>query len=198
MKNPTNPDMDQDLDLITRTAEGEREAFNELVLKYQKPLYSLLYRMVSNHEDTADLLQKTFVKAFTGLVGFERRSSFKTWLYQIAINLAKNVYRDRSRAEHVNIDDVVIRRNPRTVETLIAKEARQQLKEALTGLPEKQRMTLLLRIQEDKKFEEIAEIMKCSTGTAKANYHHAVQKLKKIMGEGIQKTEPLSPRSRHE
>ena len=186
--------MDQDLDLITRTTEGEREAFNELVLKYQKPLYSLLYRMVSNHEDASDLLQKTFVKSFTGLAGFERRSSFKTWLYQIAINLAKNVYRDRSRVEQVNIDDVVIRRNPRTVETLIAKEARQQLREALTGLPEKQRMTLLLRIQEDKKFEEIAEIMKCSLGTAKANYHHAVQKLKKIMGEELQKTEPISPK----
>ncbi len=194
MENPINPGIDQDIDLITRTAAGEREAFNELVLKYQKPLYSLLYRMVSNHDDAADLLQKTFVKAFTGLAGFERRSSFKTWLYQIAINLAKNVYRDRSRIEQVNIDDVVIRRNPRTVETLIAKEARQQLKEALTGLPEKQRMTLLLRIQEDKKFEEIAEIMKCSTGTAKANYHHAVQKLKKIMGEELQKTEQPSPK----
>jgi RNA polymerase sigma-70 factor (ECF subfamily) len=185
--------MDQDLDLITRTANGEREAFNELVLKYQKPLYSLLYRMVSNQEDAADLLQKTFVKAFTGLSGFERRSSFKTWLYQIAINLAKNVYRDRSRVEQVNIDDVVIRRDPRTLDMLIAKESRQHLREALTGLPEKQRLTLLLRIQENKKFEEIAGIMNCSTGTAKANYHHAVQKLKKIMGEKLPKEETASP-----
>ena len=102
--------MDEDLELITRTAAGEREAFNDLVIKYQKPIYSLLYRMVSNHEDAADLLQKTFIKAFTGLAAFEQRSSFKTWLYQIAINLAKNVYRDRSRFEQVNIDDVVIRR----------------------------------------------------------------------------------------
>ena len=54
----------------------------------------MLYRMVSSHEDASDLLQKTFIKAFTGLRFFERRSSFKTWLYQIAINLAKNVYRD--------------------------------------------------------------------------------------------------------
>lgn len=175
--------MDEDLDLITRTVAGEREAFNELVIKYQRPLYSLLFRMVSNHEDAADLLQKTFVKAFTGLDGFEQRSTFKTWLYQIAINLAKNVYRDRSRAEYVSIDNVVIRRNPKTLEGLIAKESRQQLRQALTGLPEKQRITLLLRIQENKKFEEIAGIMKCSLGTAKANYHHAVQKLKARMGD---------------
>ena len=175
--------MDEDLDLIKRAAVGEREAFDELVLKYQKPLYSLLYRMVSNHEDAADLLQNAFVKAFKGLGSFEGRSSFKTWLYQIAINLAKNVYRERSRAEFVQIENVVIRRNPRTLEALIVKENRMLLRQALSGLPEKQRMTLLLRIQEDKKFEEIAGIMKCSVGTAKANYHHAVQKLKGIMGE---------------
>lgn len=175
--------MDEDLDLISRIETGDREAFNELVVKYQKPLYSLLYRMVSDHDDASDLLQKTFVKAFTGLKGFERRSSFKTWLYQIAINLAKNVYRDRSRIEQVPIDDVIIRRDPKTVETLIKKESRLLLRQSLSELPEKQRLTLILRVQEDRKFEDIAVIMKCSIGTAKANYHHAVQKLKKIMAD---------------
>ncbi len=176
--------MDEDLDLVRRAAAGEREAFDDLVMKYQKPLYSLLYRMVSNREDAADLLQKTFVKAFTGLSSFEQRSTFKTWLYQIAINLAKNVYRDRSRVEHVSIDNVILRKNPRTLETLIEKERRILLRQALAGLPEKQRITLLLRIQGEKKFEEIAAIMECSLGTAKANYHHAVQKLKAVMGGG--------------
>jgi len=173
--------MDEDLDLITRTAAGENEAFDELVLKYQKPLYSLLYRMVSNHEDASDILQKTFIKAFTGLGSFERRSSFKTWLYQIAINLAKNVYRDRALVQYVDIDSVVIGKNPRTLETLISKENRLLVRQALSGLPEKQRITLILRVQEGKKFEEIAGIMKCSVGTSKANFHHAVQKLKKMM-----------------
>ncbi len=175
--------MDEDLDLITRTEAGEREAFNDLVRKYQKPLYALLYRMVGNPEDASDLLQKAFVKAFTGLKSFERRSTFKTWLYQIAINLAKNVYRDRARIEQVPIDNVVIRRNPRTIENLIIKENRQLLRQALAGLREKQRITLMLRVQEEKKFEEIAAIMECSLGTAKANFHHAVQKLKMLMGE---------------
>jgi RNA polymerase sigma-70 factor (ECF subfamily) len=175
--------MDEDLDLITRTAAGEREAFDELVLKYQKPLYSLLYRMVSNHEDASDILQKTFIKAFTGLGSFERRSSFKTWLYQIAINLAKNVYRDRARVQYVDIDSVVIGKNPRTLETLIRNENRLLVRQALLGLPEKQRITLILRVQEEKKFEEIAGIMQCSVGTSKANFHHAVQKLKARLGE---------------
>ena len=175
--------MDEDLELINRTEAGDRDAFDELVRKYQKPLYAMLYRMVSNHEDASDLLQKTLIKAFTGLRSFERRSSFKTWLYQIAINLAKNVYRDRARFEQVNIDDVIIKRDPQTLDTLIRNESRLLLRKALVGLPEKQRLTLLFRIQEGRKFEEIAEIMKCSIGTAKANYHHAVQKLKVLMVE---------------
>jgi RNA polymerase sigma-70 factor (ECF subfamily) len=175
--------MDEDLDLINRTEAGEREAFDDLVRKYQKQLYAMLYRMVGNHEDASDLLQKAFVKAFTGLRSFERRATFKTWLYQIAINLAKNVYRDRARIEQVPIDDVIIKRNPRTLETMIINENRQLLRQSLARLPEKQRITLMLRVQNEKKFEEIAEIMKCSVGTAKANFHHAVQKLKVIMSE---------------
>jgi RNA polymerase sigma-70 factor, ECF subfamily len=175
--------MDEDLDLINRTEAGEREAFDDLVRKYQKPLYAMLYRMVGNHEDASDLLQKAFVKAFTGLKSFERRATFKTWLYQIAINLAKNVYRDRARIEQVPIDDVIIKRNPRTLETMIINENRQLLRQSLARLPEKQRITLMLRVQSEKKFEEIAGIMKCSVGTAKANFHHAVQKLKAIMAD---------------
>jgi len=175
--------MDEDLDLINRAEAGEREAFDDLVRKYQRPLYAMLYRMVGNHEDASDLMQKAFVKAFTGLKSFERRATFKTWLYQIAINLAKNVYRDRARIEQVPIDDVIIKRDPRTLETMIVNENRQLLRQALARLPEKQRITLMLRVQSEKKFEEIAGIMKCSVGTAKANFHHAVQKLKAIMGE---------------
>ncbi len=175
--------MDEDLDLINRTIAGEREAFNELVIKYQKPLYFMLYRMVSNQDDASDLLQKTLVKAFLGLGSFERRSSFKTWLYQIAINLARNVYRDRSKTVQVPIDDVIIRNDPRTLDALIHKESKLLLRQALAELPEKQRMTVMLRVQDDRKFSEIAEIMQCLLGTAKANYHHGVQKLKTMMGK---------------
>jgi RNA polymerase sigma-70 factor (ECF subfamily) len=136
--------------------------------------------MVSDKEDAADILQKTFIKAFTGIRGFERRSSFRTWLYQIAINLAKNLYRDRARAALVPLDDVVIRRDPKVLESLIHKESRSHLHRAVAGLPDKQRLTVMLRVQEQKTFEEIAEIMKCSVGTSKANYHHGVQKLKEL------------------
>ncbi len=175
--------MDEDLELLDRAAGGDRDAFDELVRRHQKPLYSLLYRMVSDHNDAADLLQKSFLKAFTGLRRFERRSSFRTWLYQIAINLAKNVYRDRKRAVYVSVDDVVISRDPKTLDNLVRKEARERLLRAVAGLPERQRLTVMLRIQEQKPFEEIAAIMKCSVGTAKANYHHGVKNLKSVMGK---------------
>jgi RNA polymerase sigma-70 factor (ECF subfamily) len=175
--------MDEDIELLDRYASGDREAFEELVRKHQKPLYSLFFRLVSNHDDAADLLQKTFVRAFTGIKGFERRSSFKTWLYQIAVNLAKNFYRDRSVVQQVPLDEVIIRKDPRTLDTLIRKEDRSLLRKALTELPPKQRLTVMLRIQEGKTFDEIAGIMQCTVGTAKANYHHGVQKLKAMMSD---------------
>ena len=86
----------------------------------------------------------------------------------------------------MSIDDVIIRKDPRTLDILIRNESRLLLRKALTGLPEKQRLTLMFRIQEGRKFDEIADIMKCSVGTAKANYHHAVQKLKLIMKESVE------------
>ncbi len=175
--------MDDDLEFLDRSAAGDREAFDELVRRHQKPLYSLLYRMVSDPDDAADILQKTFVKAFTGIGAFERRSSFRTWLYQIAINLAKNLYRDRSRAAKVSLDDVIIRRDPKTLDSLIKKETRDRLYQALSTLPEKQRLTVMLRVQQQRTFVEIAGIMKCSVGTSKANYHHGVQKLKMMFKE---------------
>lgn len=181
--------MDDDLQLLDRCIAGDREAFDELVLKHQKALFSMLYRMVSDADDAADILQKTFVKAFTGIRGFERRSSFRTWLYQIAINLAKNLYRDRSRAGKVSLDDVIIRRDPKTLESLVKKESRDRLYKALTALPEKQRLTVMLRVQEQKTFDEIAGIMKCSVGTSKANYHHGVQKLKAMFEEPAAKSQ---------
>lgn len=175
--------MDEDLPLLDRCVAGDREAFDELVLKHQKPLYSTLYRMVSDADDAADILQKTFVKAFLNIRGFERRSSFRTWLYQIAINLAKNLYRDRARAAKVPLDEVVIRRDPKTLEGIIRKQTRSRLYQALAELPDKQRLTVMLRIQQQRTFEEIAGIMKCSIGTSKANYHHGVQKLKALLGD---------------
>ena len=179
----TDSPMDEDIQLLDRYAAGDREAFDDLVRRHQRPLYSLLYRMVSDQDDAADLLQKTFLKAFTGIGGFERRSSFRTWLYQIAINLAKNLYRDRARAAQVPLDDVIIRRDPKTLEGLIRKQARERLRTAFGGLPEKQRIAVMLRVQEQKTFDEIATIMGCSLGTAKANYHHGVKKLKDRLQE---------------
>ena len=191
--------MDEDLSLLDRFTAGDRDAFDELVLKHQKPLYSLLYRMVSDKEDAADILQKTFIKAFTGIRGFERRSSFRTWLYQIAINLAKNLYRDRARAALVPLDDVVIRRDPKVLESLIHKESRDHLHRAVAGLPDKQRLTVMLRVQEQKTFDEIAAIMKCSVGTSKANYHHGVQKLKELFKKSeVRGQEPGEGNDMHE
>lgn len=173
--------MDDDAGLIGRFRAGDSGAFEELVKKYQKPIYAMLYRMVGEHEDASDILQNTFVRAFTGLDAFEGRSTFKVWLYRIAVNLAKNLYRERAKATHVSIDDVVVHENPRVVERLAENKRRALLGQALLGLPEKQRLTLVLRVRDGLAFSEIAGVLECSIGAAKANYHHAVKGLKGLI-----------------
>lgn len=174
--------MDEDRGLIERCGSGEREAFDELVRKHQRPLYRMLRRMVGNHEDAADLLQGAFVKAFTGLKGFRGMCSFKTWLYRIALNLARNHYRQRAREATVEFEETMVKDNPGTLAAIINKEEKLMLGRGLRELPEKQRLTLVLRAQEGYAFAEIAEILECSPGAARANYHFAVEKLKRLLG----------------
>lgn len=80
--------MEEDIRLVERYIAGDGRSVEELVMKYQKQIYALVYRMTNDIEETKDLTQKTFVKAINGLKGFRKETSFKTWLYQIAINIS--------------------------------------------------------------------------------------------------------------
>jgi RNA polymerase sigma-70 factor (ECF subfamily) len=95
--------MISDFDLLDRFEEGDRGALEEIVSRYQKPIYFFILRKVWNEADAADLSQKTFVNAFRNIHSFDRRSNFKTWLYRIAINVCKNHFRDDPRRREVNI-----------------------------------------------------------------------------------------------
>ena len=84
-----------DLDLVEEVRNGKRQAFTELMRRYQKRVYWTARRIVGNHEDADDVTQETFVKAFTGLGDFRGDASFFTWLYRIAVNLSLNMVRKR-------------------------------------------------------------------------------------------------------
>ncbi len=97
---------DEDQQLVARTQEGDVAAFDELVVKYTPRLYGLVYNMTSNHEDTNDLLQDVFSKAYKSIRGFRGKSSFYTWIHSIAVNMTLNFLKKRGRRFNLSLDDV--------------------------------------------------------------------------------------------
>lgn len=175
----TEPD---DAELVQAFAGGSEQAFKELVRHYEATLYRFVWRQVRNHAVAADLCQEIFVKVFLKAGSFRGESSFRTWLYQIAINQCRNHFRSRGRErlEDVEIETLPLADRPASDAAEAAQEVRR-MRAAVEALPPKQRDTLELRFYQDCTFAEIAEIMSCPVGTAKANYHHAITSLRKRM-----------------
>ena len=100
------PRTDEDQPLVARAQSGDAAAFDELVVKYSPRLYGLIYNMTSNHEDTNDMLQDVFAKAYRAIKGFRGKSSFYTWIHTIAVNMTLNFLKKRGRRYHLSLDDV--------------------------------------------------------------------------------------------
>src|SRR4051795_5999072 len=98
------PRTDEDSQLVAKTQEGDPAAFDELVVKYSPRLYGLVYNMTSNHEDTNDLLQDIWAKAYRSIKGFRMQSSFYTWMHSIAVNMSINFLKKRGRRHQMSLD----------------------------------------------------------------------------------------------
>ena len=101
------PRTDEDQPLVARAQSGDAAAFDELVVKYSPRLYGLVYNMTSNHEDTNDMLQDVFAKAYRAIKGFRGKSSFYTWIHTIAVNMTLNFLKKRGRRYHLSLDDTL-------------------------------------------------------------------------------------------
>lgn len=181
--------MKSDLELVSEVRGGNRKSFSELVQRHQRSLLRLSLRFTKEQASAEDIVQESFIKAFQKIESFEGRSSFKSWLYQIALNTARNRYREKmfgqaDRAfEMVNVEDVPLGVDPGAETGLLRADVRKRIRAEVDRLPERQRMALSLRIFEDLSFKEIAQIMDCPYDTAKANYRHALLKLKERIDE---------------
>jgi RNA polymerase sigma-70 factor (ECF subfamily) len=177
--------MDEDLALLERYEEGDEGAFTELVSRYQQPLYRTAYRMVGHTEDALDLVQQTFVQLFVHRSRFRGEAKLKSWVYQILINLCRNHLRHSGRHHPVELEgeEENLRETRTPLDPLLDKASQREVQRAIQQLPERQRATLVLRAYEEYPFEQIAEILGCHIGTAKANYHHAFRKLSALLEE---------------
>jgi RNA polymerase sigma-70 factor, ECF subfamily len=168
---------------IAASQRGEREAFDELVLRYQRDIYRLCYRYVNNHEDANDLAQDVFLKAYKAIGGFRGDSSFSTWLYRIAVNTCLN-FRAVRRPPIDELPEGLTDHSPSASERLESEDAAARVRAAVERLPARQRATLILKIYQELTHEEVAAVLGSSVGTVKANLFHALGNLRRLMTGG--------------
>lgn len=169
-----------EIQLIEDFKNGNEQAYNQLVLRYQEKIYWIVRRLIPDHDDADDVTQNVFIKAYHSLKTFKGDSSFYTWIYRIAINLSLNEIRRRKLRKTFTIDEEIhqISSSDALPLELMEKEERtKKIAEAIEHLPEKQKKVFLLRYYEELPYEEIAKILKTSVGGLKANYFHAVKKI---------------------
>ncbi|MNJ92569.1 ECF RNA polymerase sigma-E factor [compost metagenome] len=166
-----------DLELVEKVKAGDKRSFSELVKRHQRSVLRLSLRFVKDMDVAEDVTQESFIKAYEKLNSFEARASFKSWLFQIAVNTARNKLRD-FRRETVDIDNVHLAVDAIAESSLVHGAVADLLQKEVEKLPFKQRTALVLRVYEDLSFNEIANIMECPYDTAKANYRHALMKLR--------------------
>jgi RNA polymerase sigma-70 factor (ECF subfamily) len=182
-----------DEQLISRFLRGDRSALEELFLRYRETAYRVAYRLLGNEADALDAVQDGFIKALTHLRGFERRSSFKTWLLRIVSNASLDLGRQRGRRETLGLEaaerqeqeggSVAAGCDP--IQEVEQADLREALDEALASLPVAQRRTFVLHVDAGLSYREIAEIMKISIGTVMSRLFYARQKLKGLLASRI-------------
>ena len=168
-----------DQQLVEEVRNGKRASFSELVKRHQRGMLRLSMRFMKDLDIAQDVVQDAFIKSYEKLYMFEGRSSFKSWLYQITVNTARNKLRE-NRYAFTDIEDVQLSIAPVAEKKLIHAAVSELIQTEVDRLPFKQKTALVLRVYEDLSFSEIAEIMQCPYDTAKANYRHALLKLKEI------------------
>ena len=158
--------------------EQRKKVFATIVAQYSEPLYWQIRKMVISHDDTDDLLQNTFMKAWCNLEYFRAEARLSTWLYRIAINESLDFLRKQKLADKVSADeDVSVASRLMSDEYFDGDEVQARLQEAVARLPEVQRTVFNLKYFEEMKYSEISQILNTSEGALKASYHLAVKKI---------------------
>ncbi len=178
--------------LVERFRHGDEGAFNQLVERHKREAYFIALRLTGSHEDARDLAQDAFIRCYRSLESFRGDCSFRTWLYRIVMNLSLNYLKSPriSRRVQMSEEDLDSARGSDNgsdpTAGLINHQRVEQLRDAIARLPARQKQTLLLKIYGELKYEEIAEVMRCAVGTAKANFYHAVKRLRDLIDDGDQ------------
>ena len=182
-----------DQPIIQAVLTGNVDAYRHLVLRYEKPIFNLMYRMTGSREDALDLAQETFIKAYEKLEHFKTGSRFFPWLYTIGLNNGRNFIRDHKMEKQFLVEmggdeswmDRLSQQNQRVWTPLDV----QRLREGLRQLPLDYREAMILHYHEGFSMKEIAEALELSVSGAKMRVHRGLRKLRQIMDGGNHETE---------
>ena len=176
-----------DEQLVARSRAGDADSFNELVLRWERPIYALAYRVIGREEDARDVCQETFFRAFRALPGFKGQAKFSSWLYRIALNLCRDWIRKQRRApvvqwpEDTGVVELAAAREPsESIEDLVARrELSALVADAMARLPEEQRTTIILKEYHGMTFQEIADVQGCPLSTVKTRLYQGLKMLRR-------------------
>jgi RNA polymerase sigma-70 factor (ECF subfamily) len=157
----------------------QNEAFRQLIVLYQKPLYNIIRNIVLNHDDADDVLQNTFIKIFRNIENFKGESKLFSWLYRIATNEALTFIKQKSKMYSQTSEEFIRSETEKLIgdEYFDGDEIQLKLQKAISLLPEKQQLVFKMKYFEELTYENISEITETSVGALKASYHHAVKKI---------------------
>jgi RNA polymerase sigma-70 factor (ECF subfamily) len=186
--------------LVQRVLAGQREAFDELIERYQRQAVAVSYRLLGNTQDALEVSQDSFLKAFTSLASLQKPEAFGGWLMRIVSNLSLNYRRSRKVRTQLPLDDLLgtsesqqadlagsdsMARDDNPVHSLESKEMGEQLQLALAQLPEKQRLAIVLFAIQQMPQKDVAEALECSVEAVKWHVFQGRKKLKELLKEHL-------------
>lgn len=188
-----------DEELMLRYKDGDKNAFEMLYRRYEKPVLDFIYRMLSDASAAESLCQEAFYRVVKSQKKYKATAQFKTWIFQIALNLCRDRMRRMKHRSHLSLNKPVKAQNdgtielwdcisdpsPGIVENFESGELGSLIKAAITSLPEEEHLVVVMKEYQGMSYSEIAEVLDCPIGTLKSHNHRANQKLKKILSKYI-------------
>jgi RNA polymerase sigma-70 factor (ECF subfamily) len=182
-----------DEELVARSIRGDADSFNELILRWERPIYALAYRTIGREEDARDVCQETFLRAFRALPAFRGQAKFSSWLYRIALNLCRDWMRRERRTpiapapEDVDLMELAAASEPsESIENLVARQDLARVVErAMAKLPEEQRTAIILKEYQGLTFQEIADLVGCPLSTVKTRLYQGLTVLRRELARSV-------------
>ncbi len=180
----------EEIQLIAKCQEGDRQAFNRLVMQYQNLVYNFLHRLAPNWDDIDDLAQEVFLKVYHSIKKLRDCSQFKNWLHCIAVNVYLDEQRRRKKRQERFVSDerlldTQFDPNDHPGHHLERQELCNRLQEAIDQLPEEFKLAIVLREVQELSYDDIAKTLKCSIGTVRSRIFRGRQLLQRMLKEPL-------------